>query len=174
MRQLFSIEVGGDVVLQDETFLLIPQLREVYEKRGSEYIRFIVLVCDYYSPYRQLTEARRREEVAEDIWGCSLRKVKHLDSPEIVESIIKYKKLQYDPVIEQYLVYTEKISEYNSYLRKMPINTSNSESLQKIMIGLEKITEARENLKDLILKKEDDDKMRGGGEASLLEELMEN
>jgi len=55
----------------------------------------------------------------------------------------------------------------------MPVKSENSESLQRVMIGLEKITESREKIKKMILKKDEEDQMRGGGEASLLEEMLE-
>lgn len=172
MRQLFSIELDGDVKLQDDTFLLIPELRVLYDKYGSKYVRYVVLVCDYKSPYRQLISTERGKQVCEDIWGTDISKVKHLDSEVVKGAIAKYKKLQYDPTIEQYLVYTEKIAEYNEFIRTMPILKDNAEMLSRVMKSVKDITEAREELKDLILKKEEESKMKGGGDASLLEELF--
>ena len=172
MRQLFSIELDGDVKLQDDTFLLIPELRVLYDKFGSKYVRYVVLVCDYKSPYRQLIISERQKEVCEDIWGTDMSKVKHLDSEVVKAAMEKYKKLQYEPTIEQYLVYTEKISEFNQWLREMPIGKDNAEMLGRVMKSVKDITEAREELKDLILKKEEESKMKGGGDASLLEELF--
>ena len=54
----------------------------------------------------------------------------------------------------------------------MPIGKDNAEMLGRVMKSVKDITEAREELKDLILKKEEESKMMGGGEASLLEELL--
>jgi hypothetical protein len=162
--------MDGDVKLQDDTFLLIPELRTLYEKHGSKYIRYVILMCDYKSPYRQLILTNREKEVCFDVWGEE--KVKHLDSELVNKAKEKYKKLQYDPTVEQYLVYTEKISEYNQFLREMPIAKDNAEMLSRVMKSVKDITEAREELKDLILKKEEESKMMGGGEASLLEEML--
>ena len=172
MRQLFKIEVDGDVTLQDDTFLLIPELKALYKKHGSKYIRYVVFMCDYKSPYRQLILNEREQEICDDVWGVEKSKVKHLDTELVKDSMVKYKRLQYDPTVEQYLVYTEKISEYNQWLRDMPIGKANAEMLGRVMKSVKDITEAREELKDLILKKEEDSKMMGGGEASLLEELL--
>ena len=126
------------------------------------------MVCDYKSPYRQLISTERGKQVCEDIWGTDISKVKHLDSEVVKGAIAKYKKLQYDPTIEQYLVYTEKIAEYNEFIRTMPILKDNAEMLSRVMKSVKDITEAREELKDLILKKEEESKMKGGGDASLL------
>lgn len=172
MRQLFSIEVDGDVKLQDDTFLLIPELKTLYDKHGSKYIRYVVLMCDYKSPYRQLILNEREKEVCIDVWGDEKSKIKHLDTELVKQAKEKYKRLQYDPTVEQYLVYTEKIAEYNQWLREMPIGKDNAEMLGRVMKSVKDITEAREELKDLILKKEEESKMMGGGEASLLEELL--
>lgn len=173
MRQLFNIEVDGDVKLQDDTFVIIPELKKVHEKFGNDYIRYIVFFCDYYSPYRQLIKIKRKEEICNDIWDLPITKVKHLDSELIKDAVTKYKRLQYDPIMEQYIVYTEKIAEYNNFISEMPIQKDNMEALARVMKSVRDITEAREELKELILKKEEESKMMGGGEASLLEEMME-
>ena len=172
MRQLFSIEVDGDVKLQDDTFLLIPELREVYEKLGSEYIRYIVFTCDYQSPYRDLLPSKREEQVCDDVFDMPKKKVKELDSIILTTAKEKYKQLQYDPLREQYLVYTEKIAEFNQWLRDMPITKDNAEMLGRVMKAQTDIRESREELAQLILKKDEESKMMGGGEASLLEEML--
>jgi len=173
LRQLFSIELDGDVTLQDDTFRLIPELRKVHEELGDKFVRYVVLLCDYSSPYRQMIESKRIEELCDDIFDKPVAKVKELKNEHLKIAIDKYKRLQYDPLREQYNVYTEKISEYNQYIMDMPVKSENSESLQRVMIGLEKITESREKIKKMILKKDEEDQMRGGGEASLLEEMLE-
>lgn len=173
MRQLFSIEVDGDVTLQDDTFLLIPELREVYEKLGSEYIRYIIFTCDYKSPYRDLLPTKREEQVCDDVFGMPKKKVKELDSILLTTAKEKYKQLQYDPLREQYLVYTEKIAEFNQWLRDMPITKDNAEMLGRVMKAQTDIRESREELAQLILKKDEESKMMGGGEASLLEEMFQ-
>jgi regulator of sigma D len=172
LRQLFSIEVDGDVTLQDDTFVLIPELKQVHEKLGDDYIRYIVFFCDYYSPYRQLIKSKRKEEICSDIWDLPSKKVKDIESEIVKSAVEKYKRLQYDPIMEQYIVYTEKIAEYNNFISEMPIQKDNMEALARVMKSVRDITEAREELKELILKKEEESKMMGGGEASLLEEMM--
>ena len=172
MKLLFNIESGGDVVLQDDTFRLIPELKEVVEKLGGEYLRYIVSMHDYCSPYRQLQVKERDEDVCNDIWKKEPKKVKDLYNPLMTTAKARYKSLQYDPIVEQYMVFSNKIAEYNTWIADMSINEGNAESLTRVMKSLEQITESREALKDLILKKEEESKMMGGGEVSLLEEMM--
>lgn len=173
MRQLFKIDSEGDVRLQDDTFLLIPELKEVYDSKelGSKAIRWIVLVYDYKSPYRQLTLSARIKEATEDIYNKE--KIKVLNNGIMQDAIKKYNKLQFDPLRDQYQVYTDKIAEYNQYMRDMGLRAETAKELQDLMIGSEKVIKARENLKELIIKKEDEARIHGGGEASLLEEMLE-
>lgn len=174
MRQLFKIDAEGDVRLQDDTFLLIPELKEVYDSKelGSKAIRWIVLVHDYKSPYRQLTLDGRMKEATDDIYHKD--KVKELKCGLMQDAIKKYNKLQFDPLREQYQVYTGKISEYNKYIMDTGLRSDTAKELQDLMIGSEKVIKARENLKELIIKKEDESRIHGGGDASLLEEMLED
>jgi hypothetical protein len=172
LRQLFSIEVDGDITLQDDTFVLIPELKKVHCELGDDYVRYIVFYCDYYSPYRQLIKSTRKEEICSDIWDSPSKKVKGIDSEIMKDAIEKYKRLQYNPLMEQYLVYTEKMAEFNKWLEDMPITKDNAEMLGRVMKAQTDIRESREELAELILKKEEESKMMGGGEASLLEEMM--
>lgn len=172
MRRLFSIEADGDVTLQDDTFKLVKELRLVYDELGGKYIRYIVLVNDYLSPYRQMPLSKRREEVCEDVFSKPLKKVKDVACDLILDAEAKYKKLQYDPIIEQYMVYTQKLTDYNKYILEQEITNTNSKAISDVMLSVEKITEAREKIKELILKKEEETGIRGGGETSLLEEML--
>lgn len=171
MFRLFNIDSDGDVKLQDDTFLLIPELKTIYDnkKLGSKAIKWIVLFCDYNSPYRLLLSSKRKEEVSLDLYGKN--KVKELECKEINDAIDKYKKLQYDPIYEQFIVYTKKIAEFNNYIDLMPINSDTAQELQKVMLGQEKLIEARETLKELILKKQDN-KVMGGGDSSFIEDFL--
>ena len=71
MKRLFDIDDTGKVELDDNTYMLIPELSDVYKhkKLGWKAITYIVCVCDYHSPYRQLLLADRIDAVCEDIYG---------------------------------------------------------------------------------------------------------
>ena len=169
MKRLFDIDDTGKVQLEDTTYMLVPELSDVYNRKklGWKAITYIVCVCDYHSPYRQLLLADRIDAVCEDIYGTKNYPPLSLDIVE--KAMEKYKKLQSDPIYEQDNIYTEKLSEYNDYVRKMPIENDNAKMLQDVMLGQEKLVAARENLKHIILKAEDE-KLQGGGGISFLEE----
>lgn len=172
MYRLFDIDSEGDVKLQDDTFLLIPELKDVYKDKnlGSKAIRWLVLVCDYESPYRQLLFEKRKQEVSLDLYGKG--SVKELGSKLMLGAIDKYKSLQYEPIFEQYIIYTEKISEYNSFIRNIEVSKETAEDLQKVMLGQQKVIEARETTKELILKKREEDVIGGGGDTTFIEQEL--
>ena len=108
MKRLFDIDDTGKVQLEDTTYMLVPELSDVYNRKklGWKAITYIVCVCDYHSPYRQLLLADRIDAVCEDIYGTKNYPPLSLDIVE--KAMEKYKKLQYDPIYEQYNIYTEK------------------------------------------------------------------
>lgn len=169
MKRLFSVDAEGDVILQDDTFMLIPELRKVYQdkKLGSDAIKWIVLMTDYRSPYRQLLEDDRNKDVTFDVYGKTQHKA--LDCLLVKEARDKYNRLQYDPLIDQYAVYTKKIAEYNRFIDEFQIEAATALDLNKLMLGNEKVNEAREKIKDLIMKKEEEEQISGGGDISFLE-----
>ena len=138
---MFDIDDTGKVELDDNTYMLIPELSDVYKhkKLGWKAITYIVCVCDYHSPYRQLLLADRIDAVCEDIYGTKNYPPLALDIVD--RAMEKYKRLQYDPIYEQYNIYTEKLAEYNDYVRKMPIESDNAKMLQEVMLGQEKLTD---------------------------------
>jgi len=170
MKTLFKIEKDGNVLLQDQTIALSPELFALYKHKdyGSRAIRWIVSMYDYNSPYRNLPESERKQEVTFDIY----KKKSHyiLEKDIVKEAAAKYQKLQYDPLLEQYSVFNEKMAQFNEYIKKMPITGDNATELQKVMLGIDKIMEAREKLRKVIIARgEDDETIHGGGELSFLE-----
>ena len=173
MKRLFDIDDTGKVELDDNTYLLIPALKKVYKTKnlGWRAISYIVCMCDYNSPYRQLLPSDRHSAICGDIYGSDNHPP--INSVIVKEAMERYKRLQYDPIYEQYNIYTEKLAEYNDYVRKMPIDNDNAKTLQEVMLGQEKLVNAREKLKDIILKSEEE-KLQGGGGVSFLEEFNIN
>jgi hypothetical protein len=170
MKTLFKVEKDGNVLLQDQTIALVPELFDVYKHKdyGSRAIKWIVNMYDYNSPYRNLPEMERKEAVTQDIYDK--KSWYKIEKDIIKEASEKYKKLQYDPLLEQYSVFNEKMAQFNEYVKKMPITGDNATELQKVMLGIDKIMEAREKLRKVIIARgEEDDKIHGGGELSFLE-----
>ncbi len=173
MKNLFKIEKDGNVLLQDQTIALAPELFALYKHKdyGSRAIRWIVSMYDYNSPYRNLPEKERKEQVTTDVYGK--RSFYKLEKEIVKDAANKYKKLQYDPLLEQYSVFNEKLAQFNEYVKLMPITGDNATELQKVMLGVDKIMEAREKLRKVIIARgEEDDTIHGGGELSFLEILQ--
>jgi hypothetical protein len=84
-------------------------------------------------------------------------KTKHYitENELMLTGVEAYKKLQYDPLIDQYAVYTEKIIEFNNVLRGLEPDEKNIEKMSKIMEQLTKVTVAREKLQEIILRNEE-------------------
>jgi hypothetical protein len=173
VKRLFDVDESGKVELDDNTFLLIPELKQLYQELGYEYVCYVINICDYYSPYRQLIGSDKRDIVIEDMWGKTPDKksIAKLDSLLVKEAIAKYKRLQYDPHWEQYITYTEKIAEYNEVIKNTPLDKDSAKILQNMIEGQQSLSEAREELKSLIIKNEES-KVHGGGEASFLEQFI--
>mgnify|MGYP003145391645 FL=1 len=174
MKYLFDVDKEGNVLLQDKTVALVPEILAVYRHKdyGSRAIKWIVLMCDYNSPYRNLPEKEKREAVTMDMYGK--RSFYKLDKEVIEKAMDKYNELQYDPLYEQYRVFNNKLIEFNEYIKNMPITGDNATELQKVMIGQDKIMDAREKLRKLILtRNEEEENIEGGGELSFLELINE-
>jgi len=173
MKLLFDIDKEGNVMDQDNTIALVPELLAVYKEKnyGSDAIRWIIMMYDYKSPYRQLPYEDRIKTVTQNIYG----KLKHyiIDKPLMKDAIDAYKKLQYDPLIDQYNLYTEKITEYTEALRAMDSNEKNLEKQGKIMKTMADFTLAREKVRELILKNENSSAKMHGTDSSQLSFLEE-
>jgi len=167
---LFKVEKNGNVMFQDQTVGLVPEFFALYKHKeyGSKGVKWVVNMYDYKSPYRNLPEKERTKVVTKDIFGKQSHYI--LKKPIVLEAVEKYKKLQYDPLIEQFRVFDKKLSQFNEYIEAMPVTGDNATELQKVMIGIDKIMEAREKLRKLILtRSEEDDRIHGGGELSFIE-----
>ena len=87
-------------------------------------------------------------------------------------SIKKYKELQFDPLDAQLIAFNEKIDEYTQLMKNVKINEDNAESMQKIMIGVEKVLNTRQKLLDAIERRGERKKIKGEAKMSYLEEQM--
>jgi hypothetical protein len=84
----------------------------------------------------------------------------------------KYKKLQFDPLDEQLIAFNAKIDQFTKYMNSMIINDDNAESLQKLMIGIEKILKTRQTLVDVIERRGERQKIVGDKQLSFLESKL--
>jgi hypothetical protein len=172
LKQIFDIDTKGNVFLQDNTIALCPAIWKLYKEKGygSDAVRWIVMMHDYKSPYRKLPEAERERTVTYRVFNTT--KHSKIGDKIFQDAIEEYRKLQYDPLLEQYRTINQKLQDMDVYIKGIDIDEKGVEKLQKILIGQEKVVEAREKLKETILKNEEQSaKIEGGtlDDMSILE-----
>lgn len=98
MARLFDI-VGTEIVLNPNT-LAVPQFKKIWNRdksKGKEFaikeITYVVFLCDFISPYKDLPEYERGNIIKADIF-----KGEKWTSDEVIEEAIdKYNQLQETP-----------------------------------------------------------------------------
>lgn len=161
-NELIDIDKEGNVIIQDNSITLMPKLYEVYKHKrmGSDMVRWIVCIADYKSPYRRLPEEERVRTVTYNIF--SKYKHSYCSDDLVLDALNEYKKLQYDPLIDQYNAMSEQMYKVTQVYRNMVPTQSNLEDLNDIAIKMEKAAVARDKIKALILKdRESDSKIQG-------------
>jgi len=163
----------GDIYKDDDGAILVPEFQKVLKEEGlgADAIKWVALVCDYESPYRHFTEGERKKAVSKDLYGDY--KWKGEKSPVLLAAIDKYNELQFDPLDEQLMAFNKKINQFTTYMNGMHIDEDTAESLQKIMIGIEKIYKTRQTLIDAIDRRGERQKIAGDKKLSFLERRKE-
>ncbi len=140
-NQLVEIGKSGNVFINDHSIALIPKLWEVYKHKrmGSDMVRWIVSVEDYKSPYRRYPEIERIKTVTYYIYEKSSHKL--CDDPLVKKAREEYRKLQYDPLIDQYNVINDCMYENNTQLREMKESNRKQFDRLKILMDKEDLSE---------------------------------
>jgi|TARA_Y100001973_G_C5187520_1_gene328845 hypothetical protein len=169
---LLSINKAGDIHTDDDGLMLVPEFRVLVDAYGDNAIKYVALICDYDSPYRHYNEKERTRAVSYDLFG--VYQYRHRSAKKIADAISKYKEMQFDPLDAQLQAFNEKIDEYTSLMKDVKITEDNAESMQKIMIGIEKILKTRQTLLDAIEKRGKRQKLMGDITMSFLENKYDN
>ena len=154
----------------DDSLYAIEEFRQVVEEYGLKGILWVSLVCDYDSPYRHFVERERVKSVSKAVFDKF--EWKGIKSQSIANAISKYKELQFDPLDAQLIAFNEKIDEYTRLMRTVTITEDNAESMQKIMIGIEKVLNTRQKLLDAIERRGVRKKIKGEAKMSYLEQQL--
>jgi hypothetical protein len=169
---LLNLDRLGNVIQEDDGMFTIPEFRELIEAKGLglKAMLWVALVCDYDSPYRHFVERERIKSVSKTIfdtysWGG-------IKNKKIANAIKKYRELQFDPLDAQLIAFNEKIDEYTQLMRVVKINEDNAESMQKIMIGIDKVLNTRQKLLDAIERRGERKRIQGEAKMSYLENMM--
>jgi hypothetical protein len=172
-NQLIEIDKEGNVLQQDESIALMPNLFKVYKHKrmGSNMVRWIVSMDDYKSPYRRLPEQERSERLTFDIFG---KKVNKVCEDELVKNArAEYKMLQYDPLIDQYNAMSEQMFLMTQVFKSIKPTKDNLDELNDMQVKMHKAAKARDEVKAMIVKDmESDVKIQGTGseDFSIFEE----
>jgi len=170
---LLNLNRKGDVYKDDDGITGVPEFLKVLkaDKLGADALKWIALVCDYDSPYRHFNEKERYKAVSKDTYGTY--EWRGASRPEVQAALEKYKKLQFDPLDEQLRAFNVKIDPFTLFMNNMRVDEDSAESLQKIMIGIEKILKTRQSLLDAIERRGQRQKIQGDKGLSFLENKKE-
>ena len=170
---LLKLNRKGDVYKDDDGITGVPEFLNVLnaDKLGADALKWVALVCDYDSPYRHFNEKERFKAVSKDTYGTY--EWRGASRPEGQAALEKYKKLQFDPLDEQLRAFNVKIDQFTLFMNNMRVDEDSAESLQKIMIGIEKILKTRQSLLDAIERRGQRQKIQGDKGLSFLENKKE-
>ena len=171
---LLKLNRKGNIHKDDDGVTGVPEFLRVLKTNGlgETAMKWVALVYDYESPYRHYNELERKKAVSNDLYNTY--DWKSLNKLEIIEATKKYLQLQYDPLDEQLRAFNVKIDQFTDYMNDMEVNEESAESLQKIMIGIEKILKTRQSLLDAIERRGERQKIAGDKLLSFLEKRKEN
>mgnify|MGYP004455490517 CR=1 FL=1 len=169
---LLNIEKRGELIKEDDGLYAIDEFRDIVETKGLgiKAMLWVALVCDYDSPYRHFVEREQVKSVSKAIFDTY--DWKGVRNEKIANAIKKYKELQFDPLDAQLIAFNEKIDEYTRLMKNVKITEDNAESMQKIMIGIEKVLNTRQKLLDAIERRGERKKIKGEAKMSYLEQQM--
>ena len=167
---LLELSKKGDIVNVDDSLYAIEEFRGLVEELGIKAMLWVALVCDYDSPYRHFVERERVKSVSKAVFDKY--EWKGVKNEKIAVAIKKYKELQFDPLDAQLIAFNEKIDEYTRFMKSVTIDEDNAESMQKVMIGIEKVLNTRQKLLDAIERRGNRQKIKGEAKMSYLEEQM--
>ena len=169
---LLKVNKRGSIHKDADAVMLVPEFKSLMkaEGMGEDAMKWVALMHDYESPYRYLAEDERAKAVSKDIFNTFNWKG---EKKAVLQAAVnKYKKLQFDPLDEQLLAFNKKIDQFTKYMNSMIINDDNAETLQKLMIGIEKILKTRQTLLDVIERRGERQKIVGDKQLSFLESKM--
>lgn len=164
-RYLYQLNKKKTVVIDEEAAKLCPELAKV----NSKQLLFIVLYCDYNSPYHQLTEKERMLRAKRQVWGSSEETPELLK--EVQEAMNAYMSLQYDPRRAQLSNYREKMTNLSNDM----LNESDPRKIGLLDDAIEVLQKRAEKIeKELNEMNMVEQELKGGQTLSLLEKWQKN
>lgn len=97
MARLFDIE--RNKIIPDANILAIPSIKKIWNRDKTDVkatalkeISYVVFLCDFHSPYRDLHELERENHIIKDLFGKGWR-----PDADLKAAVVTYKKLQETP-----------------------------------------------------------------------------
>jgi hypothetical protein len=161
-NEVIQIDTDGNAFLQDNTISVLPKLWAVYKHKrmGSNMVRWIISIEDYHSPYRRLPDEQRLKTVTYNIFDTKRNKL--CEDPLVFEAREEYRLLQYDPLIDQYNAMSQQMHEVTKIYKAMKPNSKNLDEMNDMAVKMQKAAEARNKVKDMIIKDQESESKIAG------------
>lgn len=147
-------EEDGRFELKDELIFHVPVFATIYKRYGIDMIKYIIFTNDNWSPYRHFKESEREEKIISDVFKNGKVPPKALADPDIQKATKLYNDMQYDPILDQYKVFTQKIKEINKVIKEKNITFDDAKLVQDLIKQQKDINVVLINLKEYIDKSE--------------------
>lgn len=148
MIHLEVSEDGEKYKLVDQLAQYVPVFKYIVKEFNEKALLAIVLIEDYWSPYRSVPEKERVALVCKDL--LQNKTPAFLKNDAWKDACKKYNELQYDPILDQYRLYSEKILEINIFIKNTKVDKENVKDLQDLMAKNEKLNDIIIKLKEYI------------------------
>ncbi len=178
MARLFDIDKNK--IIPDANILAIPIIKKIWSRDKSsekdfafKEISYIVFLCDFHSPYRDIHETVRSKLIIEDLFNKEWTPDK-----VVLDAITVYKKLQETPSMR--LLYTakknlDKLSDYFDQINftetdMMGKPKYSALDLTRNLKEVGNIVKSLTNLEKQVRLELDDQSIRGDSEIGLMED----
>lgn len=167
MSYLFYVDEREKIVLRPEALKLKEELRVLNDKE----IYFIIMYCDYHSPYHQLPEVQKRNNAMWEAFGDNVPGL--LDKPKIKVAIEAYTALQYNDKIELIKRYRTKLDRISQRFLSPEYDEDSPTSNSNLMKTISQLRDAiRELDQEVAQEMKDSGQIKGDSELSLLEDYL--
>lgn len=163
---LFKFDKKSLLLLEDDAYKLVPDLRDL----SIPALTFLVLYCDYDSPFHQFPEEERLLKAKRQVYGDDGGDVEKLEN--MVRAIESYRGLQYDSRRETIIKYQKKIGVLGDQLlhttdfKDIKVIDDAIDRLMDRCVKIQKDIDSDESISNIQLK--------GGGKLSFLEKWQSN
>ena len=182
MARLFDID--RNKIVPDATVLAVPSIKKLWDRdksdakeTGFKEISYIVFLCDFHSPYRDIHESKRSGYIIQDLFPKNWKPDK-----AILSAVKTYKELQETPSMR--LLYTavrnlDKLSDYFDSIDfaeedSMGKPKYSALDLTRNLKEVGNIVKSLSNLKNQVRLELENQSIRGDSEIGMLEDPDES